>query len=340
MTILGAAPPTADEGTPPRRRVALTQKLALERFSGVYIIIVMIVGFSLWLPDTFGTADNARSLIAGQAIAGVIALAATISLISGVFDLSVAATMSLSISVAGQLQAKFGLNPWLVVVICLAVGAVIGIINAFVVTVLNIDPVIGTLAMASVLSAVTYWVASGQSILYGINPGFAALGRSQPLGVPIALLFLIAITALVWYVLEQTPAGRYLYAAGANPRAALLSGVRVTRLTWSALISSGVLAAAAGILLTMQVGTAPFQGGLPYLLPAYSAAFLGSTQIKPGRFNAMGTLVAIYVVAVAVKGLQLRYPDAPWISDLVQGLICLIAVGFAVWAARRRSARP
>ncbi|PHV66165.1 ABC transporter permease [Williamsia muralis] len=346
MTTLDATSPHTSGGEPEpnpaphrpaTRKRSLVHWLAIDRFSGIYIIVVLIALFMLWIPETFGTSTNGRALIAGQAITGVIALAATISLISGVFDLSIAATMAVSISVCGQLQAVVGLNPWLTVLCCLGIGAVIGVINAIIVTRLQIDPVIGTLAMSAILAAVTYWVASGQSILYGFDPGFVKLGASEPFGIPFTLIILIVLAALLWYVLEQTPIGRYLYAAGANPQAAKLSGVRVGRLTWGALITSGILAAAAGVVLTMQVGSAPFQGGLPYLLPAYSAAFLGATQIQPGRFNILGTLVAIYVVAVAVKGLQLKFPESPWVTDLVQGTILLIAVSFAVWATRRRA---
>ena len=341
MTATADALP--NDATLTKRRVRggsrFTNWIGIDRLSGVYIIVALVVVFALWLPDTFGTSSNARSIISGQAIAGVIALAATISLISGVFDLSIAGIMSLSISICGQAQASLHLSPWLAVLLCLAVGAVVGLANALIVTVFGIDAVIGTLAMSSVLVAIAYWTTSGQSVLYGISPGFKSLGSSQPLGVPFPVIVLVVLGIIVWYLLEQTPVGRYLYAAGANPQAARLSGVPVIRLTWTALVASGMLAAAAGVLLTMQVGSAPYSGGAPYLLPAYSAAFLGATQIAPGRFNVVGTFVAIFVVAVAVKGLQLKYPESPWITDLVQGLILLLAVGFAVWATRRKAAR-
>jgi ribose transport system permease protein len=113
--------------------------------------------------------------------------------------------------------------------------------------------------------------------------------------------------------------------------------VNVVRLQWGALITSGVLAALAGVVLTMQLGSSAFGAGGSYLLPAYAAAFLGSTQIKPGRFNILGTIVAMYLLAVGVKGLQLRFPQYAWIADLVEGLILLLAVGIAVRSARRRA---
>ena len=111
----------------------------------------------------------------------------------------------------------------------------------------------------------------------------------------------------------------------------------VTRLRWIALVISGVLASLAGIVLTMQLGASSFGAGDSYLLPAYAAAFLGATQIKPGRFNVGGTLVALYLLAIGVKGLQLRYPSLPWIADLFQGLALIIAVALGVVARRKRA---
>jgi ribose transport system permease protein len=115
--------------------------------------------------------------------------------------------------------------------------------------------------------------------------------------------------------------------------------VNVTRLRWGALICSGILSACAGVILTMQLGSASFGAGQSYLFPAFTAAFLGATQITPGRFNVVGTLISIYLVAIGVKGLQLKYPQYPWIADLVQGLVLLIAVGVAAQASRRRAGR-
>jgi len=347
---IGAAPGTASGpgGGPgggqagpsaPRRTVArlLRRDLAPDRLSGVYVIVAMIIVFSIWEPTTFGTLGNAKVILASEAITGIIAFAAVVSLVAGVFDLSIAANMSLSISILGQLAATARINIVLAVIITLVIGGLVGCINAVIVTRFRIEPVIGTLAMSSVLEAISYWVANGQTILYGISARFSNLGVSKPLGIPIQVFYLAAVALVLWYVLEHTPVGRYLYAAGANPKAARLSGVNVVKLQWGALITSGVLASLAGVVLTQQLASAAFGAGDPYLLPAYAAAFLGSTQIKPGRFNVLGTVVAMYMLAIGIKGLQLRFPQYPWIADLVEGVILLLAVGIAVQSARRRA---
>jgi ribose transport system permease protein len=341
-TASGSAPgPGGSRTEPPapRHRTArlLRRDLAVDRLSGLYVIAIMLIVFSIWEPTTFGTLSNAKVILASEAITGIIAFAAVISLVAGVFDLSIAANMSLSISILGQLLTTAHLNVVVAVIVTLAIGGVVGSLNAIVVTRFRIEPVIGTLAMSSVLEAVSYWVANGQTVLYGISPSFSNMGVSKPLGIPIQVYYLAAVALVLWYVLEHTPVGRYLYAAGANPKAARLSGVNVVRLQWGALITSGVLASLAGVVLTQQLASAAFGAGDPYLLPAYAAAFLGSTQIKPGRFNVLGTVVAMYLLAISIKGLQLRFPQYPWIADLVEGIILLLAVGIAVRVARRRA---
>ena len=96
------------------------------------------------------------------------------------------------------------------------------------------------------------------------------------------------------------------------------------------------------MILTAKLGTAPVDAGEPYLIPAFAAALFGSTQFKPGRVNVLGTLVAIYMLATGVKGLELLYPNNPWLDDLFQGVALIIAVALSAWAPRgrlRRSAR-
>ena len=306
------------------------------RFSGLYIIVVMIVFFSIWLPTSFGNSANFKTILASQAITGILTLGLVVSLISGVFDLSVAANMTLAISLVGVLQSEHGMNPLVAAVFTVLIGALIGAVNALVVTKLKVDPIIGTLGMSSILAAIAFWLVQGRTIIEGISPTFTELGSRTVLGLPITVFYLAALALLLWYVLEHTPFGRYLYALGANPEATRLAGVRVERLQWMALIISGSLAALAGVVLTMSLGTASFGAGAPYLLPAFAAAFLGSTQIKPGRFNVLGTIVAIYLLAIGVKGLQLNWPQASWIKSLFEGCALIIAVALAGRAARRR----
>jgi len=147
---------------------------------------------------------------------------------------------------------------------------------------------------------------------------------------------MVLLALILWWLLEYTPAGRYLYSVGGNPQAARLAGIRVGRITTGAFLISGFVAALSGILLAAELGSASPDVGTPYLLPAFSAVFLGATQILPGRVNVLGTLIAIFLLATGVKGLQLA--GAPgYINDLFNGVALIIAVALAVRSRRRKA---
>jgi ribose transport system permease protein len=325
--------PDSEPSSGRRRRV----DLKVDRYSGLYLSIILLVVYSLWMPATFGTLNNFRVIIASEAITGILTIGLIVSLISGAFDVSVAANMAFAVSLVGWLQASHHLNPALAILLTLLAGTTIGATNAFVITKLHVEPVIATLGMSSILAALAYWVAGGKTIIDGISPAFSDWGSHKVFTVSITVFYLAAVAVVIWYWLEHTPTGRYLYAAGANPQATRLAGLNVVRLQWVALMVSGTLASLAGVVLTMQLGASSFGAGLPYLLPAFAAAFLGSTQVKPGRFNVRGTLVALYLLAIGVKGLQLRYPSLPWIKDVFEGLALIIAVALAARSARKRA---
>lgn len=311
--------------------------IGFDRFSGIYTIAVLIGIFCIWEPSTFATASNVRVLAASQAVSGILTIGLVVSLVSGVFDLSMAANMSLSISVVGALQANYHLNAALSVVLTLVVGGLVGAANATVITKLHVNAVIGTLGMSSVLSAIAFWISGGQTILNGISPTFTDLGTGSLASIPLPVFYLAGVALAFWYVLEHTPFGRYLYALGFNAEASRLTGLNVVRLQWCSLIISGVVASLAGIVLSMSLGAAPFDAGQSYLLPSFAAVFLGSTQVKPGRFNILGTLVAVYLLAIGTKGLQLQFPAASWIADLFSGVALILAVAVAYRAGQRGS---
>ena len=139
---------------------------------------------------------------------------------------------------------------------------------------------------------------------------------------------MLGVSLVIWYVMENTPLGRRVYATGGNEAATRLAGVRTHLVITGAFVASGTVAAGVGVLLASRLGTGDPTSGPSFLLPAFSAVFLGATQFRAGRFNVWGTIVAVYVLAVGVKGLQLA--GAPvWIPDLFNGGALLLAVGLA-----------
>lgn len=332
MTVSTSSPVSTDGSTAsatPRRRMAL----GLDRFSGVYVWAALVLLFGLLIPDLFLTSTNARIVIGSQAITAIVALGLLVPVACGAFDLSIAGTLGMSVCVVCKLQSDG--HPVLVsIVAALGVGLVVGILNAIIVVGLGVDSFIGTLGMSSVLAAGAFWVTDGQQIATGISPSFLELGRTQVLGLPLPVYYMVALAIILWWVLQYTPIGRYLYAVGGNPQAARLAGLRVGRVITGAFITSGLTAAFAGVVLAAVLGSASATVGTPYLLPAFSAVFLGATQIFPGRVNVLGTLVAIFLLATGVKGLQLIGMPG-FVESLFNGVALIVAVALAARTARR-----
>ncbi|MBN9108373.1 MAG: ABC transporter permease [Pseudonocardia sp.] len=338
MTTLPSGPPTR---VPPGEKATWQQRrtdFGLARFSGVYVAVALIIAYLLTVP-VFRSVDVARVIASSQAITGILTLGLMTALICGVFDVSIAANMSFAASFVGWLQSVHDVDWVLAVASTLLVGGLIGVVNAVIVTRWHVEAVIGTLGTMSILAALSFLLVRGEDIYDGIDETFKSVGSATVLTVPVSVYYLIALAAVLYVVLEHTPLGRYFYAIGANSEACRLAGIKIVRYQWIGLIISGVVASLAGVLYTMQQGAASFGAGDPFLLPAFAAAFLGSTQIKPGRFNVIGTLVAIYLLAIGVKGLQLQFPGNPWISDLFNGIALILAVGLSQRALRRRARR-
>ena len=307
--------------------------LGLDRFSGIYVWIAIIVLFAVWIPDTFMTEGNFRIIAGDQAITAMLAIGLIVPLAAGVFDLSIAGVMGFSVAMVSYQLSK-GISAPIAIITTLLCGALIGAVNGFVVVKLNVDSFIATLGMSSILLAGTYWVTDGKQITEGFTDGFLDLGSKPFLGLPLPFFYMIAVAAVMYVILEKTPLGRYLYATGGNRQAARLAGLRVERIMFGALVTSATVAALTGVILAAKLGTAAPDIGPSYLLPAFSAVFLGSTQIRAGRVNVLGTLIAIYLLATGVKGLQLA--GAPsYVNDLFNGLALIVAVALAARTARR-----
>ena len=307
----------------------IRRALSFRNISALYIFVVMFIIFSLWVPDTFLKWDTWKALLDSQAVTAILAIGLVIAISAGAFDLAIGAELGLgSILVSWFLVEKgFGIVP--AIVLTLLGGALVGLGNGLLVTKVKIDSFIATLGMSSILLALIAWISSSRQIL-GLPESFQKIGVTEVFGLTLPVYMTLAVGLIVWYVLERTPLGRRVYATGGNIEAARLAGVRVSLVLVGALMACATIAALAGLLLSAGLATGDPTIGPAYLLPAFSATFLGSTQFRGGRFNVWGTIVAVIVLATGVKGLQLA--GAPiWIPDLFNGVALLLAVGLAKW---------
>jgi ABC-type sugar transport system ATPase subunit/ribose/xylose/arabinose/galactoside ABC-type transport system permease subunit len=314
--------------------VRLRRAVAFRNMSAVYLLALLVVVFSLWVPGTFLTVGTWRSLLSDQAITCLVAVGLVVPTAAGAIDLAIGAEVGLGAILVARLL--IGNVPALeAVALSLLAGAGVGIFSWLMITWARIPSFIATLAVSSLLAALTDWVSSSQQIV-NLPASFSTLGNGQLWGITYPVYIMFGVALLLWYVLERTPAGRRVYATGGNPRAARLAGIRTSRVLLFALVTSGVVAGLSGLLLTSQLSTGDPTVGPGYLLPVIAAVFLGSTQFRGGRFNVWGTVVAGYVLAVGVKGLQLAGLPV-WIPDLFNGAALLAAVGLAAWRRTPRT---
>ncbi|WP_027683041.1 ABC transporter permease [Rhizobium leguminosarum] len=311
------------------------------RLIPVYGLVILTVGliviFSILLPDTFPTVLNVRSIVSDKAIIALLSLAAMIPMASGRIDLTVGYGIVLWHILAISLQTAYGL-PWPVaVVIVLALGVFTGFINGLLVEVAKIDSFIATLGTGTVLYALALWHTGGRQVVGVLPEGFYALNGTMLFGLPITGFYVLLIAICMWIVLEYLPIGRYLYAIGANPKAAALNGIPVRKFVIGAFVTSGLLAALTGVLLASKLRIGQASVGLEYLLPALVGAFLGSTTIKPGRVNVWGTLIGVIILAVGISGIQ-QFGGSFFVEPLFNGVTLLIAIGIAGYAQRKRGA--
>lgn len=302
------------------------------------LMVLLFVLFSIKLPDTYPTASNLQAILSNQSIPALLALAAMIPIVTAKFDLSMGYALGLA-HVIVMYELANTKHSWVLICFIAILGtSLIGLINGLLVEFAQIDSFIATLGTGSVLYAISGWITGGGRIVPpvgGLPKGFTNLMDKHVLGLPVGAFYVLTLVAILYVVLEYLPAGRGLYVIGSNPRAAELVGVPKRKYVILAFVSSSAITGFAGCLLAAQQQVGNPSIGSEYLLPAFVGALLGSTTIRLGRANALGTLVAVAILAIGVSGIQQLGADF-WATPLFNGLTLLAAVGLAGYSARRR----
>lgn len=331
-----AIEPTRDE----LKGLSTSRKLL--RLAPTYGLVILMAGlliiFSILLPNTFPTLLNLRAILSDKAIIALLSLAAMVPMAAGRIDLTVGYGIVLWHVLVISLQTLYGI-PWPVaVLIVVSLGVIVGALNGVLVEVARIDSFIATLGTGTILYALALWHTGGRQMVGLLPDGFLAISGTFVFGLPITAYYVVVITFALWIILEYTPIGRYLYAIGANQRAAELNGIPTRKFVIGAFVTSGTMTAIAGVLLASKLRIGQASVGLEFLLPALVGAFLGSTTIKPGRVNVWGTIVGVMILAVGISGIQ-QFGGSFWVEPLFNGTTLLIAIGIAGYAQRRKGGK-
>ena len=319
--------------------LSLAQRLI--RLAPVYGLVILtlflLVLFSILLPNTFPTLLNLRAILSDKSIIALLSLAAMVPMAAGRIDLTVGYGIVLWHILAISLQTMFGI-PWpLAVMIVILLGAAVGFLNGLLVEVAKIDSFIATLGTGTILYALALWHTGGRQVVGVLPKGFYDINGIFVFGLPITAFYIFGIAIAMWLVLEYTPIGRFLYAIGANARAAELNGIPTRKFVVGAFVTSGLMTALAGVLLASKLRIGQASVGLEFLLPALVGAFLGSTTIKPGRVNVWGTMIGVAILAIGISGIQ-QFGGSFWVEPMFNGVTLLVAIGIAGYAQRRKGA--
>ena len=313
------------------------------RYGFLVLMAVLIVFFGI-MAEGFLTPFSAVFILQSVAITGILALGVTATLVVGGFDLSIGAVATSALMLSSYVMVVWEMSALSAVLICLAMGAFVGLVNGLLVVKMRVPDLLATLGMMFLLVGAQRIPTEGRSISTGMSlpdgsvangkfsEAFLALGRHRidfiaPNLVPLSVIFLIAIAIGVWVFLETTRHGRLMYAIGSNQQAASLAGANVNRYKIVAYMISGVLASVGGILLAARLGPGDVASGNNLLLDSVAAALIGFAVLGASKPNAFGTAIGALFVGILLQGLTMM--NAPYYTqDFVKGAVLVIALVF------------
>lgn len=328
----GQAPASGD----PARRSRRGPVLGLAEAYALVVLTVLLAVFFAILPatsETFPTIANLQATAGAQAVPTIIAVGCLVPLICEEYDLSIGPNAGLaSVFAASALSSGWSIPAALGLAV--AIGGTVGVVNGLIITRLGVNSLVATLGTSVILVGFIQLKSDGETIVEGIPAALTNFGYGDFLGIPSSVYVALAFAVAIFYLLRNTPFGRYLYAIGANRDAARLVGLDVNRLVLGTFVLSGLLCGAAGLLQVAVSGAGNPRIGDNFTLPALAAAFLSVAAIKPGRYNVWGAVVAITFLAVLNSGLNLAGADN-YVTNFANGGALVLGVALAAQLGRR-----
>lgn len=305
----------------------------LERSMLVVALILLLAICMVSFPQ-FRTPALFIAMINAQALTLLLALIATIVLRVGDFDFSIPQTMVATAALVVML-AKAGVPIPLASAVGIVLGLMVGVLNAILVVRAGVDSFVATLGSFTALSGLA-WLLTDNRVIVGVPQIWIDIARTKLFELPLITWYAWVLMGLLWYIYEMTPLGKYMLFIGGNRNAAQLCGIPVQRIRFGSYIASGMLASLMGILFTGYFSSVDPGAGSQFMLQPFAAAFLGATAVSVGRFNAIGTAVALYFLTVGITGLQLLGAQT-WVTNVFYGVALMAAVTAAKLAGRFRS---
>ncbi|HET6454375.1 MAG TPA: ABC transporter permease [Armatimonadota bacterium] len=297
-----------------------------------YIIVLGVIAMAYAIPG-FMSHQNMSAVLLALADQSIIAIGMTLLLVSGGFDMSVGSTMALA-GATTAIWLTLGLPVPVAILLGLAVGALIGAINGYIIAEVGINPFITTLGMMSLARGMLMVVSDGKNIS-GLPDSFTVIGQGSVFGIQYPIIISIVLVAGGDFLLRRSRFFRQNYYMGANEKAAVLSGINVKKMKVFNYALTGLLAALAGIIITARLGSASTSAGKGLELRVISAVIIGGASLKGGVGTVFGSFLGALLMAIIVSSINLLGVQLNWI-DFVLGATLLLAVMADTFAARRK----
>ena len=263
---------------------------------------------------------------------GICAVGMTLVIMTNGVDLSMSSTIGVA-SVASVLMCLNGMPLWLNILICMAVGVIIGLCNGFFVNEVGMFPMMATMGMQILLRGLAYIVTNGIPIL-GVSKSLLFIGQGYVGGVPFPVIVMAVLFIIGVFVLHKTVYGRQIYAVGGNEEAARLAGISYKKVRYIAYAVAGVCAALAGIIYSGRVNSGQPTAGNGYEQNIISACVLGGVRMGGGEGNMEGVLLGVVFMGILANGMSLLNIPEFW-QMFVRGAVLLAAVSFDFFTRRR-----
>ena len=312
--------------------------IKLSTTSSLFIFLGFLIAVFSITSEHFLSPYNITSLLTNISYSGIAAIVLTLIIISRGLDISIGGVIGLTTVVVATLYSQNDPLPtWLILIIGLSTGAIVGLVNGWCITALDMDPIITTLGAMAITRGLAYVISDSQSILmFEETTDFISNGVFFNIPIPIILFMLTALICGV--VLHKSKFGRSIYAIGANEVSASLSGISVNKTKMILYVFTGIAASISGIILLGQTSVGMPQHGIGAELEVITAVLLGGTALSGGKGTIYGTIAGVLILGVLFNGLTIsgvRYVHL----QIFQGLLLLVAVATYEIKTRNEVAR-
>ena len=287
------------------------------------LVILAIIILSIISPKFFNT-QNFLNILMNSTVLGILVIAESFCLLVGKFDLSIESTLGFSALIGALLVSKYNMNSFLAIIIVLAIGAAIGLVNGVFIVKIGVNPFLQTLSMLIILRGLMFFITKGVTI-FPLPDSYRVLGHTEVLNIPTPVIILIFLYIFFIILTERRPWGRKLYAAGANPIAAFASGLKISRINIMVFVISGLLAAFSGLILSTRLGAVDNKLGEGMVFIVFAAAVIGGISLKGGKGKFIGALGGVIFIGI-VESILSWFNVNVFMVETIRGVIILFAV--------------